>query len=213
MVQKKSQDTLTVYNIAGKKVEELSLNKKVFDGKVNEAALHQAIVMYQANLRLGTASTKTRSEVSGGGKKPWRQKGTGRARVGSTRSPLWRKGGVTFGPSPRDFHYSIPKKIKKLALKSSLNAKIRDDEVLVVNEFKVSEPKTKQVSAILKSLKIDKSSIAVLDKIEGGIKRASKNIPTLTLKLAKDVNAYDILRHNKVLVTPESIKELTRQLQ
>lgn len=213
MTTKKLQDTLTIYDTEGKKVDQLQLNNKVFDGKINEAALHQAIVMYQANLRQGSANAKTRAEVSGGGRKPWRQKGTGRARAGSTRSPLWRKGGVTFGPRPRDFHYSIPKKIKRLALKSSLNAKIIAEELCVVKELKISEPKTKQMAAILKALNITKHSIAVLDKIEEKIKKASKNIPTLTVKLAKDVNAYDILKHNKVLTTPEAIKELTRQLQ
>lgn len=211
--EKKSVDTVPVYNTEGKQVDTLSLDKKVFDGIVNEAAIHQAIVMYQANLRRGNACAKTRSEVSGGGKKPWRQKGTGRARAGSIRSPLWRKGGVTFGPKPRDFHYEIPKKIKKLALRASLNAKIRDNELCVINEIKIAEPKTKLMSAILKALKMDHSSIAVLDKIDEKIERASRNIPVLTLKSAKDINAYDIMRHRNVLTTPETIKQLTRQLQ
>ena len=134
----KQEFTLPIYNTEGSQIDKITLDAKVFDGQVNKDAVYQTVLMHRANQRKGLASTKTRGEVSGGGKKPWKQKGTGRARVGSSRSPLWRHGGVIFGPHPRDFSYTIPDKIKKLALKSSLNAKLLENNFLVVDEIKLN---------------------------------------------------------------------------
>ncbi|MDD5042924.1 MAG: 50S ribosomal protein L4, partial [Candidatus Omnitrophica bacterium] len=146
--------TLPIYNSEGKEVDTVKLDREVFDGSQNKDSLYQAINSYRANQRKGLASTKTRGEVSGGGRKPWKQKGTGRARVGSSRSPLWKHGGVVFGPHPRDFSYSIPQKIKSLALKTALNAKLKENNFLVLDEFKLDEPKTKSAMKVLSSLKL-----------------------------------------------------------
>ncbi len=141
--------TLPIYNTEGKEIDSLKLDKTVFDGTINTACLYQAVNAYRANQRKGLASTKTRGEVSGGGRKPWRQKGTGRARVGSIRSPLWRHGGVIFGPHPRHFYYNLPKKLKVLALKSSLNAKVKENSLIVLDGINLEIPKTKEASKIL----------------------------------------------------------------
>ena len=147
-------NTLPLYSVNGKEIEKISLKEEIFDGEINTALLHQAVVMYEANKRQGTVSTKDRSQVRGGGTKPWRQKGTGRARAGSIRSPLWRHGGVTFGPTPRNYSYSLPKKIRLGALKSSINAKINSQDFILIKEVGVGESKTKEFKKLLESLKI-----------------------------------------------------------
>jgi len=144
---------IPIYNMKGKEVESFTLNRKLFDGKVNKALLYQAVLMYNANQRQGSAATKTRGEVSGGGKKPWRQKGTGRARAGSTRSPLWRHGGTVFGPHPRDYSYSLPRKIKRRALLASINSKIRENKIMGIDSVDIEEAKTKKFQAVLDALK------------------------------------------------------------
>ena len=146
--------TIPLLNQKGDKLSDLPLDEKVFDGEVNKVLLHQVIRMYQANLRQGTHATKTRGEVSGGGKKPWRQKGTGRARAGSIRSPLWRHGGTVFGPQPRDYSYTLPQRMKKSALRSSLNPKVMDGAVVLVDKLGAEKPKTKEFAALLEALKI-----------------------------------------------------------
>ena len=160
---------IEIYNIKGKSVGKIELDKDIFNGKVNEPILHQVIRMYEANQRQGTASTKTRSEVSGGGRKPWKQKGTGRARAGTIRSPLWRGGGIVFGPHPRDYSYQVPKSVKRLALISSLNAKLNDKNMIVIDEIKLDKAKTKEIAAALRNLKAEKKPLLVLEeKNEGG---------------------------------------------
>lgn len=203
---------IAVYNTKGQSVGKIELDKSIFNGEVNEAVIYQAIKMYEANLRQGTASTKTRSEVSGGGKKPWKQKGTGRARAGTIRSPLWRGGGIVFGPKPRDYSYSLPKKVKRLALISSLNSKFNDNELLVLEDVKITEPKTKQVTAVLKNLKVDGKSLLVLDDRDEMLIRAARNIPELLLRDFKALNAYEIIKQHKLILTKKALEALTKIL-
>lgn len=199
---------LSVFDMDGKESEKIDLPKDIFGEKVNSDVLHQAIVMYQASLRQGNANTLRRAEVSGGGKKPWRQKGTGRARAGSIRSPLWHKGGIIFGPHPRDFGYSIPKKIKTAALRESLNAKFQDKDLLCLIDLKKELNKTKDFAQILKKIGVKGKVLAILDGSDNSIERVSRNIDQLSLMRAQDVNAYDILRNKKLLVTKTAFKSL-----
>lgn len=204
---------LPVFNTEGKEVDSLKLDPAVFDGTVNEASIYQAVNAYRAAQRAGTAATRTRGEVSGGGRKPWKQKGTGRARVGSTRSPLWRHGGVVFGPHPRDFSFEVPKKIKSLALKSALNAKLKEHNLIVLDDLKVPAPKTKEAARILANLKIRKSVLFLLDKIEKNEHLALRNIASLNYNLARDTNAYEVLSHSTVVVTRGGLQELAGRLK
>ena len=180
---------------------------------VHDAVIHQAVVMYNANQRQGTASTKTRSDVSGGGKKPWAQKGTGRSRQGSTRSPLWKKGGIVFGPHPRDFGYSVSKKTRVAALRESLNAKFLGNNLLCVDNLEVPSGKTKDFEAILKNLKVEGRTLAVLDGTNEKTLLASRNIARLTLVRAIDANASDIMNNKNVLVTKEALKILLKRIE
>jgi len=212
--------TLPVYNSEGKEVDTLKLNASVFDGSQNLDCLHQAVIGYQANQRKGLASTKTRGEVSGGGKKPWKQKGTGRARVGSTRSPLWRHGGVVFGPHPRDFSYEVPQKIKALALKTSLNVKLNENNFMILDEFNLAAGKTKQAVGIFSNLKLfcakDKKAKKVLfltHKLDAQLKRALKNISFLTVGLASDCHAYQVMNNQKLLISKAGLALLTQRLK
>jgi large subunit ribosomal protein L4 len=203
---------LAIYNIKGQSVGKVELDKKIFDGKVNEAVLYQVIKMYEANQRQGTADTKTRSDVRGGGKKPWKQKGTGRARAGTTRSPLWKGGGKIFGPHPRDYSYSVPKTVKKIALISSLNAKINDNGIVVLDSLKLDKPKTKEFAAVLKSIKAQKKPLVVLEGKDDDVIRASRNIRSLLLRDYKTLNAYEILKQDKVVITHKALEALTKLL-
>ncbi|MDD5236660.1 MAG: 50S ribosomal protein L4 [Candidatus Omnitrophica bacterium] len=209
----KQEFTLPIYNMQGDEIDKLSLDQKVFDGEVNPSAVYQAVLMYRANQRRGLAATKTRGEVSGGGKKPWKQKGTGRARVGSTRSPLWRHGGVIFGPHPRDFSYSIPEKIKRLALRSSLNAKLLENNFLIIDEVKLSNHKTKEVAKILGKLKVKKDALLLLEKIDNDVKLAARNIPHLKMDLAKNTNVYDVLNSEKLIITKRAVTDLVHRIK
>jgi len=211
---------LPVYNSEGKEVDTIKLNAEVFDGAQNTDCLYQAIESYKANQRKGLAATKTRGEVSGGGKKPWKQKGTGRARVGSTRSPLWRHGGVVFGPHPRDFSFEIPQKIKALALKTSLNAKLKENNFMVLDEFKLEAPKTKQAVNVLTNLKLfsakvkkEKKVLFLTHKLDVDLKKALKNISFLTVDLAKDCHAYEVMNNQKLLITRAGLMDLTERLK
>ena len=201
-----------IYNINGQSVGKMELDKKIFNGEVNKAVLYQIVKMHEANLRHGNASTKTRSDVSGGGKKPWKQKGTGRARAGTIRSPLWRGGGIVFGPHPRDYSYSLPKAVKRLALISSLNSKLNDKELIVVDDIKISKPKTKEIVAALRNLKAEERPLLVLDEKDEAIVRASRNIPQLILRDYRTLNAYDIIRQHKLVLTQKALVALTKQL-
>ncbi|MDD5269707.1 MAG: 50S ribosomal protein L4 [Candidatus Omnitrophica bacterium] len=203
---------LAIYNIKGQSVGKVELDKKVFNGEVNEAILHQVIRMYEANQRQGTADTKTRSEVHGGGKKPWKQKGTGRARAGTSRSPLWRGGGKIFGPHPRDYSYSVPKSVKRLALISSLNAKVNDNDMIVLDDLKLEKPKTKEFAAMLGKIKAEQKPMIVLESKDQAVVRASRNIGNLLLRDYKALNAYEVLKQKKVVITHKALEALTKQL-
>lgn len=205
--------SIAVHNIDGKKVEDIDLPEGLFADRVNKALLHQAVVMYNASKRQGTASTKTRGEVSGGGKKPWRQKGTGRARAGSNRSPLWRHGGVVFGPHPRDFGFDMPKTMKIAALRESLNAKYLSKDLLCVDRLAVTSAKTKDFAKMLSSLKIGGKTLAILDKSDTDISKVSRNIPFFSLMRAEDANAYDILSNKKLLITKAAFKSLLKRIK
>ncbi len=217
--------TLPIYNTEGKEIDSLKLDQGIFDGIVNADAIHQAVLAYRAGQRKGLASTKTMGEVSGGGRKPWRQKGTGRARVGSIRSPLWRHGGVIFGPHPRDFSYTIPVKIKNLALKSSLNAKINENNFIVLDNFKIEQPKTKEAVKILSNLKIGRlkdkknsktktiKALLLSDKLDKNLRLALRNIDFLSINRAQDTHAYEVLAANKLIITKEGLHELTNRLK
>jgi large subunit ribosomal protein L4 len=202
-----------VFDMNGKEVEKFQLDKELFTGKVNKKVLYQAILMYNANQRAGTASTKTRGDVSGGGKKPFRQKGTGRARAGSTRSPLWPGGGIVFGPHPRDFHYDLPRKIKRLALLSCLNAKLAESKMLGISAVDLKEPKTKRFQAILDALKLNGRSLFVLDGINENIKRASRNIPNVFVKTYKDFGTMDVLRCDTVVLSKTALQKLPERFK
>ena len=206
--------SLPIFNKDGKKTEKaIELPKEVFEVPVNTKVIHQAILMYQASLRQGTASTKERGSVSGGGKKPWRQKGTGRARQGSIRSPLWHGGGVVFGPHPRDFSFSVPRRIKQAALRESLNAKFQSKELLCLEDIKNAFSKTKEFSKILSALKLKGKVLAILDGCDVSILRVSRNIPFFNQVRSEDVNAYDILRNKNLLVTKTAFDKLLKRIE
>ncbi len=205
--------TLSINNLAGKEVGTVDLDEKVFDGKVNKALLHQTTVMYMANKRQGTASTKTRANVSGGNSKPWRQKGTGKARIGSSRSPLWKKGGIVFGPHPRDYSYQLPKKMKKKALICSLNSRLNDNLVKVLEELKVDSGKTKDFCKLIQVFSLDKKTLFVCDNPQASLMRSSKNIKDIRLKRPEMINALDVLLHKNIIITKKALGELTARLQ
>jgi len=204
-----------VYSLSGKKVDKFKLEPKIFNVTVNKPLLHQAITMYNANKRQGTASTKTRANVRGGGKKPWRQKGTGRARAGSIRSPLWRGGGVVFGPHPRDFGYDLPKKMKRLALISSLSAKTKDKEIIVLEKTpELKAPKTKDIVKILMALKTyRKRTLFLASERNINLMKSCRNIENLTLKTCDDFNAYDVISNSKVLFSKDIHECLVKRLK
>ena len=205
---------LPVYNfLDGKEIKKLELDDNIFDGNINKALLHQVVLMYQAAKRGGNASTKTRGEVSGGGKKPWKQKGTGRARSGSIRSPLWKGGGATFGPHPKDYSYELPKKIKRLAIKSALNGKLADSELSLIEEIKLEAPKTKIFAKALKKLLKSYTSVMfIVDSIDENLKRASRNIPKLLVAAPGNFNALDILLHKNLVISEQALKKISKRI-
>jgi len=208
---------LPIYNSEGKEVDSINLDPEIFDGTINTAVIYQVVNAYRSNQRKGLSSTKTRGEVSGGGKKPWRQKGTGRARVGSSRSPLWRHGGVIFGPHPRDFSYPVPDRLKRLALKSGLNAKVKENSFIILDNLTITSPKTKEAVKIFSNLKVksDKSrhALLLLDKKDINLQRALRNITFLDFNLAKDTNVYEVLSHRKLIITKDGLDQLIGRLK
>jgi large subunit ribosomal protein L4 len=196
-----------IYEKNGSERGTVELSKELFESKISEPAIHQAVVTYLANQRQGTAAAKGRSEVSGGGKKPFRQKGTGRARAGTIRSPIWRGGGVVFGPHPRDYRKALPKKMKRLALRSSLSSRASTGDVLVVDDLHFNEPKTKQLAGMLKAMGIAGSKILfVLDKPEAEVMKSARNIPDLKLTMGNMVSTYDVMWADKLVVTESALK-------
>jgi large subunit ribosomal protein L4 len=198
---------LDVLNTQGKNSGSFVLDPLVFDGKINHELMHQAVVIYLSNQRKGLASTKTRGQVRGGGKKPWRQKGTGRARAGSIRSPLWRKGGTIFGPKPHSFYKELPKRMKVLALKSALNAKLNDNELFVLEALKIDSPKTKSFFAILKNLKVDTERVRfVIDSVDDNLKLACRNIERVRVDIDSNLNTHDALDCKKIVFTKNALQ-------
>ncbi len=199
---------MKVVNATGKKVGTIELNSAVFEQEYNEALIHQVVVAQLANKRQGTKSTLTRAEVRGGGIKPWRQKGTGRARQGSIRAPQWIKGGVVFAPKPRDFGQKINQKMKVAALKSALSAKVRDNEMTIINEVKAENGKTKEIAAILKNLKMDKRVLLVVSEHDELVIRACRNIENVTLINASLINVYDVVSNANCIMTKDAVKKI-----
>ena len=195
---------VSVYNIEGNQVGEIELNDAVFGVEVNENLMHKAVVAQLAASRQGTQSAKTRSEVSGGGRKPWRQKGTGHARQGSTRSPQWTGGGVVFAPTPRDYSVKMNKKEKQLAMKSVLTSKVNESKFIVLDELKLAEIKTKQIKAVLDNLKVEKALIVTKEKDDVVVKSAN-NLPKVATTALNNINVYDILKYDTVVVTSEAV--------
>ncbi|HHT9119270.1 MAG TPA: 50S ribosomal protein L4 [Candidatus Hypogeohydataceae bacterium YC41] len=200
---------LAVYNSQGKEVDKVSMEEERLGGEVKKALLKEAVLMYEANQRVGTACTKTKAEVHGSGRKPWAQKHTGRARAGTIRSPLWRKGGVVFGPKPRDYYYQIPKKARREALRSALLGKLLDREVKVVDSLRLDSPSTKAMAQILKTLGIDGSCLVVArDDDNQTLWKSIRNIPGMALMPASQLNAYEVLKRKTLLITRDQLAGL-----
>ncbi len=203
---------VALYNMQGETVGDIELSDAVFAAKVNEALLHQAVVAYRANQRVGTASTRTRGEVRGGGRKPWRQKGTGRARHGSIRSPLWRGGGITFGPVPRDYEIRLPRKARREALKSALSARLREGDLLVLDELSFPRPRTKDLLQVLKNLKVDRTALIITGGENGNVVKSARNLEGITTAPADSINVYDVLVHDVLIFTRDAVARVEEAL-
>ena len=197
-----------VVNVEGKKVGDITLSDEIFGIEPNEFAVQAVVKNYLANQRQGTQSAKTRAEVRGGGRKPFRQKGTGRHRQGSSTDPSQVGGGVVFAPKPRDYRYSLNKKLKRLALKSALSAKVADNELIVVDEFKFTEPKTKEMVKVLANIKADKKALIVLPEVDKTVIKSSANIPGVVTTLYSTLNVYDILNADKFVISKAAVEKL-----
>lgn len=198
---------VALYDIKGQNIGDIALSEEIFGQPVNTAVMHEVVVAHLANCRQGTQSAKTRSEVSGGGKKPWRQKGTGRARQGSTRSPQWRHGGVVFAPKPRDYTIRVNKKVKRLAMKSALSSKVEENELIVFDALNIEAPKTKEMVKVLKNVDVEKALIVLADKDEK-VERASANIQGVKTTLVGTLNVYEILKYEKLILTKASVEKI-----
>ena len=198
---------VSVYNMEGKAVGTIELNDAVFGVEVNEHLVHLAVVQQLANKRQGTQSAKTRAEVSGGGRKPWRQKGTGHARQGSTRSPQWKGGGVVFAPKPREYSFKLNRKEKRLALKSALSSRVAAEKIVVLEDLKLDEIKTKKMAAVLDSLKVSKALVVVGEKNDN-VTLSAKNIPSIRTALPNSINVYDILKYDTLVLTKDAVAKI-----
>lgn len=199
---------VSVYDMAGNQVSETEISDAVFGIEPNEAVMHAMVVNYLANQRQGTQSTLTRSEVSGGGRKPWKQKGTGRARQGSTRAPQWTHGGIALGPKPRDYSYELPKKVKRLALKSAFSAKVAGNDMIVVDNIAVDSFKTKTVVEMLSNLGADKKALIVMPEVDTKLIKSAANIPGVKTALVNTINVYDILNCDKFIVAKSALEKI-----
>ncbi len=198
---------VSVYNIEGKEVGSIELNDAVFGVEVNEHLVHMAVVNQLANNRQGTQSAKTRSEVSGGGRKPWRQKGTGHARQGSTRAPQWTGGGVVFAPVPRDYSFKMNKKEKRAALKSALTSRVQENKLIVIDELKFDEIKTKNFKAVMDNLKVNKAYV-VLNENDEKVVKSARNLPNVQTALTNTINVYDVMKGGTVILTKDAVKTI-----
>ena len=198
---------VSVYNMEGKEVGKMDLNDAVFGVEINEHLVHMAVVQNLANKRQGTQKAKTRSEVSGGGRKPWRQKGTGHARQGSTRAPQWKGGGVVFAPTPRDYSFKLNKKEKRAALKSVLTSRVQDNKLIVLDELKLDAIRTKDFKKVMDNLKVDKAMVVIGGQDENVILSA-RNLPTVSTAVAENINVYDILKGDTLVLTKDAVAKI-----
>ncbi|MGE6260811.1 50S ribosomal protein L4 [Heyndrickxia sporothermodurans] len=203
---------VALYNQSGSKVGDIELNDSVFGIEPNDSVMFDAIVMQRASLRQGTSKVKNRSEVRGGGRKPWRQKGTGRARQGSIRSPQWRGGGTVFGPVPRSYSYKLPKKVRRLAIKSALSNKVLEEKILVLESLSFAAPKTKEFAAVLKNLSVGKKALVVTDGSDVNVALSARNIPGITVVEANGVNVLDVVSHDQLIITKAAVEKVEEVL-
>ena len=203
---------VSLYNQSGSKVGEIDLKDTIFGIEPNNHILFEAIVMQRASMRQGSHKVKNRSEVRGGGRKPWRQKGTGRARQGSIRSPQWRGGGTVFGPVPRSYSYKLPKKVRRLAIKSALSTKVLEENIIVLDALTLDAPKTKEMINVLKNLSVDKKALIVTEAIDDNIALSARNIPGITVVSAAGVNVLDVIAHEKLIMTKAAVEKVEEVL-
>ncbi|KJD44491.1 50S ribosomal protein L4 [Paenibacillus terrae] len=203
---------VALFNISGSQVGEIELNDAVFGIEPNKHVLHDAVVMQLASLRQGTHKVKGRSEVRGGGRKPWKQKGTGRARQGSIRAPQWVGGGTVFGPTPRSYAYKLPKKVRRLAIKSALSSKVIENEIIVLDALTLNGPKTKEFAAILNNLKADRKALVVAPSYDDNVALSARNIPGVKFVSADGINVLDVLGHDKLIITKEAVQKVEEVL-
>ncbi|QQK07049.1 50S ribosomal protein L4 [Miniphocaeibacter halophilus] len=199
---------VTVYNQLGESVGEIELNDAIFGVEVNEHVIYEVVKNQLANKRQGTQSAKTRAEVRGGGRKPWRQKGTGRARQGSTRSPQWTGGGVIFAPKPRDYSYKTPKKIKRLAMKSILSSKVNDEEMIVLDKLSFDNISTKVAKKVLEDVKAAKKALIVVENKDDVVYKSFRNLAGVEIAEAKNINVYDVIKHDSLVMTQDAVKKI-----
>ncbi len=199
---------VSVYNILGEVVSEMELSPKLFDSEINESAMHEVVLAHLAARRQGTASTKSRGEVRGGGAKPWRQKGTGRARHGTTRSPLWVGGAIAFGPKPRNYRYTMPKKVRRLAMYSALTTKVQGNNLVVVDQLNMEVPKTKEILKVLNNLKISGKTLIVTATPDSVVYKSARNIEGVKTAIADSINVYDLLNYTNVVMTQDAVKKV-----
>lgn len=199
---------IDVYSIEGKKVKEIELNETIFGIEPNEELVHSVLINFLANQRQGTQSTKTRAEVRGGGRKPWKQKGTGRARQGSIRAPQWIKGGIALGPKPRSYYYTVNKKEKRLAIKSVLSSKVLENELVVVDSLDLKEIKTKEMVKVLANLKVEGKTLMLLPEKNENVQKSARNIEGVKTTLVNTINVYDLLKYKNLVVTLDTVKKL-----
>ncbi|WP_078551170.1 50S ribosomal protein L4 [Bacillus alkalicellulosilyticus] len=203
---------VALFNQSGSQVGDIELSDAVFGIEPNQHVLHEAVVMQQASLRQGTHKVKGRSEVRGGGRKPWRQKGTGRARQGSIRSPQWVGGGVVFGPTPRSYGYNLPKKVRRLAIKSALSSKVQAEEIVVLDNLTLDAPKTKEMVALLTNLSVDSKALVVTADYNETVALSARNIPGVSFVAADGVNVLDVLKHDKLVITKDAVEKVEEVL-
>lgn len=199
---------VALYDMSGAQIGELELNDSVFGIEPNKSVMYDFVKMQLANKRVGTSSSKTRAEVSGGGKKPWRQKGTGRARVGSSRNPVWTGGGIAFGPKPRDYSYRLPRKARRLAMKSALSSKVLENNIIVVDQLSFDEPKTKQMVATLQALNSSKKTLVVTADGDPNVSKSARNIPGVKPLRVDFINVYDLLKYDTLLITRDAVAKV-----
>ncbi|MFC0559074.1 50S ribosomal protein L4 [Halalkalibacter alkalisediminis] len=203
---------VALFNQTGSQVGDIELADSIFGIEPNKSVLHDAVVMQQASLRQGTHKTKGRSEVRGGGRKPWRQKGTGRARQGSIRSPQWVGGGVVFGPTPRSYSYKLPKKVRRLAIKSALSSKVLAEEIVVLDNLSFETPKTKEMAAVLSGLSVDRKALVVTADYNDAVALSARNLPGVTFVTADGVSVLDVLKHDKLVITKDAVQKVEEVL-